>query len=600
MKLVRLATSNNGYFKNGFQNEMIIEPYSKMALLNLTFQSTIGSLDIGEGVKITTEGDSGKPGTKLAHSMSGEKFENSQAGYNKFKSVLQYDLNKTLTLQRGRTENFNTSGSAYRIATASDGKELIIFRYCPYINPMAFVMPQEGDGSGRFEELMEFDDEFMQSNTTVQAVGPPTRLEVDTTIIPTALAERTIARTNNLLSDHPIAMGSGFMYARVADIIDNSSGLQDNGFAIGFTTGNSVEVGDDIPRALIFAEIRINRPLEKYRFTGPSDIGSGAEETSTVDPLKVATSAEANGNLHDIMAFEISAGKLTLCVYQDATAPANRNVLETYNIPEGTTLFPYLYINGTILDVEIDLFNWTADSLFNFTPGNLDPNQDPGFGWGPGSELSELYDTEDITGMRNGIEKLQIDTAAIQIARVLPVPYYNVDVRRYNQDITFSLTMEAQLWNSLGFIEGFSGVAGAKNIEQTVKINVTASEGNAYQAVFRADTLPISYQSDNFIVESMSLPLDSFDASAVEYDGVQVFNPGMEFSGRRKNILATIPVNDNTDGLVEFQTNTPIFIDINNSEKLNVKNLDFRILKKDFNPIKQEGSVAIMTVLLGK
>ena len=43
MKLVRLATNDNGYFRSAFGNDMILEPYSRMALLNLTLKSDIGS-----------------------------------------------------------------------------------------------------------------------------------------------------------------------------------------------------------------------------------------------------------------------------------------------------------------------------------------------------------------------------------------------------------------------------------------------------------------------------------------------------------------------------------------------------------------------------
>ena len=60
----------------------------------------------------------------------------------------------------------------------------------------------------------------------------------------------------------------------------------------------------------------------------------------------------------------------------------------------------------------------------------------------------------------------------------------------------------------------------------------------------------------------------------------------------------TIPVNDNNDGVVEFQTNTPIFIDIQNKDKLNLRNMNFRILRKDFTPIITQGREAIMTLLI--
>ena len=107
------------------------------------------------------------------------------------------------------------------------------------------------------------------------------------------------------------------------------------------------------------------------------------------------------------------------------------------------------------------------------------------------------------------------------------------------------------------------------------------------------------YDSDNFLVESVSIPLDSYDASQVTYPSSSVaFNVNMANKGRRKNILMTIPENDNEDGTVEFETNTPIFIDINNAETINVKNMDFRILRQDFSPILQSSETAIMTILI--
>ena len=60
----------------------------------------------------------------------------------------------------------------------------------------------------------------------------------------------------------------------------------------------------------------------------------------------------------------------------------------------------------------------------------------------------------------------------------------------------------------------------------------------------------------------------------------------------------TIPVNDNSSGIVEYQTNTPIFININNALAQNLKNLNFRILNKDFQPLNLTDENAIMTILI--
>ena len=45
----------------------------------------------------------------------------------------------------------------------------------------------------------------------------------------------------------------------------------------------------------------------------------------------------------------------------------------------------------------------------------------------------------------------------------------------------------------------------------------------------------------------------------------------------------TIPENNNgANGLIEYEASNPIFIDINNAEEINAKNLNFRVLNRDF------------------
>ena len=48
VKLVRLATDNNGIFKSNFQNDVLIEPQSQIALLNATFNVDYDVLDINQ------------------------------------------------------------------------------------------------------------------------------------------------------------------------------------------------------------------------------------------------------------------------------------------------------------------------------------------------------------------------------------------------------------------------------------------------------------------------------------------------------------------------------------------------------------------------
>ena len=66
--------------------------------------------------------------------------------------------------------------------------------------------------------------------------------------------------------------------------------------------------------------------------------------------------------------------------------------------------------------------------------------------------------------------------------------------------------------------------------------------------------------------------------------------------GRQLNILATIPVNNNS-GYVEYRANELVYIDIDNRYPLELKNLRLRVLDRNLDPIAQIG-VGVMTLLI--
>jgi len=66
--------------------------------------------------------------------------------------------------------------------------------------------------------------------------------------------------------------------------------------------------------------------------------------------------------------------------------------------------------------------------------------------------------------------------------------------------------------------------------------------------------------------------------------------------GRRLNILATIPVND-TSGIVEYDSNELVYIDLDNSFPQVLKNIRIRVLNKQFKEVLTIGT-AVITLLI--
>ena len=66
--------------------------------------------------------------------------------------------------------------------------------------------------------------------------------------------------------------------------------------------------------------------------------------------------------------------------------------------------------------------------------------------------------------------------------------------------------------------------------------------------------------------------------------------------GRRLNILATIPKNDNS-GFLEYEPNELTYIDFDLSQNQVLKNLELRVLNKNLDPLTTFG-LSIMTLLI--
>ena len=133
-----------------------------------------------------------------------------------------------------------------------------------------------------------------------------------------------------------------------------------------------------------------------------------------------------------------------------------------------------------------------------------------------------------------------------------------------NSNTIFNLTLNQSLLEFLGFQQ-------LVNLKRGVEVQIIADN------LFKATLL-----NDSFVVEMLSEKLESFDATGN--------------NGKRRNLLAVVPRNDN-DGFVEYEPNTPYFIDMGNTTPKNIRNVKARILRSDLAPINISG-IAIMTLLV--
>lgn len=91
----------------------------------------------------------------------------------------------------------------------------------------------------------------------------------------------------------------------------------------------------------------------------------------------------------------------------------------------------------------------------------------------------------------------------------------------------------------------------------------------------------ISDVIDSFIFQLININLESYDS----------------LSKQRKNILSVIPKTESINNQIIYEPNNLIFLDINNTDTLNLRNIKAQILKNDLSKLKISG-VATATILI--
>jgi hypothetical protein len=101
----------------------------------------------------------------------------------------------------------------------------------------------------------------------------------------------------------------------------------------------------------------------------------------------------------------------------------------------------------------------------------------------------------------------------------------------------------------------------------------------------------------NYIAERNFEPTDIADAFMVELLNIKVES----YDGlreQRKNILAIVP-SSNKEGEVIYETNQPLFIDMNNPKELLLRNIRVRVVKPDYSSVLMVGQATMVILIDG-
>lgn len=179
----------------------------------------------------------------------------------------------------------------------------------------------------------------------------------------------------------------------------------------------------------------------------------------------------------------------------------------------------------------------------------------------------------------------------------------------YNRDakLTPIIRLSSDVASFLGWPSGYT-FGGAKPFalkDAEVVSKVQAFDGNSdsnYDLslgfLFVApEPYDNSYEADNYIIDTQSFLLDSYDSY-----GLTTEERGAQSGGSRRNILATVPMSEepvaNTgNGVVQYQPNTLNFIRIRNRSDIITRQLRFRLLSGRYQDVQIQ-NMAALTLLI--
>lgn len=621
VKLVRLTSrTDDGTFSAQLQNDLYLTPNSKIAVLNLTFSSaSINSSINFSNNEINFSGSTiGNPANAPTfpelQPLVTSNIENGIYLNNEYSLLLdeiQRALNRTLTMTptqppngvppRVIARNWNTVCSEFYIPRNESEilftpNTMINFRYSILITPLGGQGPQQLPPV----DTMTQNESFWTGSKQLTSIGPPQVLtpnfnfNVGLNIAQLSSTMPSVTNTSYKFfteSGAKMCKGAGLWFTRIYLLTNNGSGLQDNGFGIGLTTDDlsredNIELDTtNIPYTSRHYEIRCNRSNETYKyFNRAGGTLPIVEQSAAITPQRTAAAQPIDH--HDIIWFMVNKGVLTAgCWHADLTTNGVQTVFFSHVLTDEeqtSGFYPYMYMRGQPAHCVAEGMTYSCTS---FLSGNNDYER-------TGMEDSRLlYDM-----LPSGVNESMIgEVVPFGNVRRLGAPDFGAI---YTE--TTSLKLHIDVWQMLGFSRYKNGDGLSDYRTETRAIGYNQSDRGWAQ--WGADTPSNTRaRSDNFIVELLNVATDSYDASRPQYGGLP--NQDINFTapnlGRRKNILMTIPVNDNNNSIVEFQTSTPIFINLQNSEKINLRNLQIRILDKRFTPIVTVGGgESIITLLI--
>jgi len=512
MPLIRLTTTDpHGIFNSHMNGGLLVQPNSQIALDSATFQVRREALTINQS-NFQVGFQITNADTHIARLSFGEyNSDDFQVFFDDFEAKLNGEIGKL----KGNLEIKTASeiGKQFQMSLADESIKIKCdkARASPRgADLLANAPPKTLNGVANTKCIAVTN---LNANAAALSSASKTTLGADS-------YKATTSQT------HPIAKGCGIHRVR-CNTLANVGGSAD-GFSIGLHETN--------PKSYTgVRDMTINDVAHGIKAVTSYD--AAGEQTGhyryVIDGLSYPTSvlispAKKTGSTltKDILSLEVAAGKIRGVVYQaqDGQNPPLVNVLFTDDHDNNTDLFASYTLHGagnTAAAGATSAYSCLIDQI-RFTP---DPYKQP-------IDPLVTSDTELLGGSGT--------------------------TNQYNQPTIHQITFSGGVSNWLGYSSPRLPV-----VKGTFQVEFTAA------SIFKPELFKSS-----FLLQTLSFPIESFDAGARE--------------GGRVNILSAIPFDAESEA-VQYSPKSRVFLDLNNAKAMLLGELRFRLLRKDYSPCNLVG-----------
>ena len=624
VKLIRLATTNeDGVFRANFDTDIILNENAQVAVRHCFFKNddiifrpteTSGNIvtiaDINNVDPSGNGNTGGIAGSDGISSIVEEDIYRIQA-----KNTINQGITNTLnagcqvrnTYHNSGSENGaalkknpNVNGSCFkcRQSTLNEDKVELCFRYSPNLNFHPEIYAEnynQNTGEKVFpyianRPLPNHDNGHIVSADSGRQLSIPTALAIP---FDGSMKYRMLAIDNIGLNK-----GSSYFHAQIKLASATGAGF---GMGIAFTPKtvvgsveehlakyNDVDTLPDHVRTMEIAYTNFNTAYT-YRLAATHTVTTHMPSNATQDAAAPMT--------HDVILFRLvnrpsSSGRIEKkwqgVIISHNSGVGSEEILFERNVTTEELEMnwqPYIWFLGKDNQVTLQDVIWTPDPFLNGQDFGLEQDESIF----PASDLSPAS-----IGLSPGIIKF--------------LPYVNPFRYSLDPQVTGEITMSKKLEKLIGFKQNHDAVLGYTIGGDECEVEEFAQRERYEGAFFEVERSQFGWQvegieitkfeaDDYFILETLGLPLDSFNSSedatpSSRKDKLTFWNT----DGARVNILDTIPfIYD--EGVVIYSPNELLYVDILNSNKQNLRNLKVRILDQYRQPIKLIGKAEILLVI---